>query len=204
MFDARLRKSIDPALDMIAQRIVSTGIGANTITWFGFAIGAGAAFAIYNQAYWLGLVLILFSRLCDGLDGTVARLNGKTDLGGYLDIVLDFAFYGIIPLAFIWANPAENWAAGSLLLTVFYINGASFLCFALIAEKRGTSEVERGTKSFLYSIGLAEAGETLAVFILFCLFPTWFSAIAYVFSGVVLVTTGLRFSEAYKDFSDRK
>ncbi len=200
MFDARLRKTIDPVLEGLARRVASFGVGANAVTWIGFAIGLCAAGAIYAHFYVLGLLLILLSRLCDGLDGTIARLNGKTDLGGYLDIVLDFGFYAIIPLAFIWAQPAENWAAGSVLLTVFYLNGASFLTYALMAEKRGATEGRRGSKSFLYSIGLAEAGETLAVFVLFCLFPTWFSQIAYLFAAVVLLTTIIRFIQAYDEF----
>ncbi len=203
MFDARLRKTIDPALESIARRISTFGIGANAITWIGFTIGVCAAWSIYIQFYWLGLILILLSRLCDGLDGTVARINGKTDLGGYLDIVLDFGFYAIIPLAFIWSNPAENWAAGSVLLTAFYFNGASFLTYALMAEKRGTSEMQRGSKSFLYSIGLAEAGETLGAFVLFCLFPAWFSLIAYIFAAIVLLTTIIRFVQVYDEFGDR-
>ncbi len=200
MFDARLRKSIDPALETIAQKLASLGIGANAVTWLGFAIGVIAALTIYNQSYIWALFLILLSRLCDGLDGTIARLNGKTDLGGYLDIVLDFAFYGIVPLAFIWSSPAENWAAGSVLLAAFYLNGASFLTFALLSEKRGATETQRGSKSFLYSFGLAEAGETLLVFALFCLFPAWFSLIAYIFACIVLVTTIIRFVQAYDEF----
>jgi phosphatidylglycerophosphate synthase len=200
MFDARLRKSIDPVLETIAQKLASLGIGANAVTWLGFAIGVIAALAIYDQSYIWALFLILLSRLCDGLDGTIARLNGKTDLGGYLDIVLDFAFYGIVPLAFIWSSPAENWAAGSVLLAAFYLNGASFLTFALLSEKRGATETQRGSKSFLYSFGLAEAGETLLVFVLFCLFPAWFSLIAYIFACIVLLTTTIRFVQAYDEF----
>ena len=48
------------------------------------------------------------SRLFDGLDGAVARASTKTDRGGFLDIVLDFAFYGAIPLGFVLADPAGN------------------------------------------------------------------------------------------------
>ena len=31
-----------------------------------------------------------------------------SDLGGFLDIVLDFVFYGAIPLAFVILDPAAN------------------------------------------------------------------------------------------------
>ena len=51
-----------------------------------------AAALIVAEAYFAALLLILVSRLCDGLDGAVARHTMRTDSGGYLDIVLDFGF----------------------------------------------------------------------------------------------------------------
>lgn len=200
MFDNKLRPLVDPALTRLAVRLTRWGIGANAVTWFGFGLGICAALAIWNQYYLIGLVLLLASRLCDGLDGAVARMNAKTDLGGFLDIVLDFAFYGLIPLAFILADPSSNAVAGAVLIFVFYVNGASFLAFALMAQKRGLDESALGSKSFLYTSGLAEAGETIAVFMLFCLFPGWFSTIAFVFGAVVVITTLSRFARAYSNF----
>ena len=47
--------------------------------------------ALADQLYLPALVLIGLNRLADGLDGAVARKRGVTDLGGYLDIVLDFS-----------------------------------------------------------------------------------------------------------------
>lgn len=200
MLDARIRRAIDPVLERIAGTLVGGGISANTVTWAGFAIGVAAAGSIALTYYWTGLVLLLVSRLCDGLDGAIARASQKTDLGGFLDIVLDFAFYGAIPLAFILANPADNALAGSFLLLTFYINGASFLTFALMAEKQGIDEEARGSKSLLYTTGLAEASETIMVFALWCVFPAWFSTIAYFFAGLVALTTIARFVLAYRTF----
>jgi phosphatidylglycerophosphate synthase len=134
------------------------------------------------------------------LDGAIARLSQKTDIGGFLDIVLDFAFYGLIPLAFIIYSPAEYAVAGGILLLTFYVNGASFLAYGLIAEKRGLEEEARGSKSLLYTIGLVEAFETIGVFALMCLFPAWFNALAYTFAILVVVTTITRFVQAYRAF----
>lgn len=200
MFDTSIRSKIDPLLNRAAAVLARMGIGANLVTWVGFLVGVLAALAIAGGYFYNGLVLLLLSRLCDGLDGAIARQSEKTDLGGFLDIVLDFAFYGMIPLAFIVANPEMNGAAGGVLLLAFYINGASFLAYGLVAEKRGLDEKARGNKSLLYTTGLAEAGETIAVFILMCLFPTWFSIISLVFAAVVVVTTITRFIMAYREF----
>ena len=46
-----------------------------------------------------------------------------------------------------------------------------------------------GEKSLHFTSGLAEATETIFVFVLFCLFPESFAPIAYVFAAVTLVTT---------------
>lgn len=200
MLDTSIRKLIDPALDQIAKKAVGMGVTANGTTWAGFALAMVAAFAIAQQAYWTGLFLLLLSRLCDGLDGMIARQTETTDLGGFLDIVLDFAFYGAIPLAFIFSDPAANALAGSWLLLVFYVNGASFLTYALMAEKRGLAENARGSKSLLYTAGLAEGTETIVVFVLMCLWPAWFSTMAYIFSAVVVITTASRIAMAYGAF----
>ena len=153
MFDTAIRTYIDPVLNRIGALLAGAGVSANMVTWSGFLIGGGAAIAIAKGYFILGLILLLFSRLCDGLDGAIARLSQKTDIGGFLDIVLDFAFYGMIPLAFVVFNPAQNAVAGGVLLLAFYVNGASFLAYGLIAEKRGLMDEARGGKSLLYTIG---------------------------------------------------
>ncbi len=200
MFDSTLRTIIDPVLNPVGRVLASWGVGANALSWLGFGVGCLAAFAIATEHYIWGVVLLLISRLFDGLDGAVARANRKTDLGGFLDIVLDFAFYGMIPFAFIVADPQTNAVAGGLLLLVFYVNGASFLTYALMAEKQGITEQDRGSKSLLYTTGLAEASETIIVFCILCLFPHWFCAVAYVYAPIVAVTTASRFALAYKNF----
>ncbi|MEL6947182.1 MAG: CDP-alcohol phosphatidyltransferase family protein [Pseudomonadota bacterium] len=201
MFDTRIRNHIDPPINRLGAALAARGVRANHITWAGFFMGALAALAIAFESYGLGLVLLLASRLMDALDGAVARATEKTDLGGFLDIVLDFAFYGLIPVAFILANPEANAVAGATVLLAFYINGASFLTYALMAEKRGIDETARGSKSLLYTTGLAEAAETIIVFVLWCLFPSWFAPLAYVFAAIVAVTTASRIVLAYREFS---
>jgi phosphatidylglycerophosphate synthase len=196
MLDGVARKAIDPALDHIGRALARKGVTANLVTIAGLALGLAAAFAISQHWYWLGAALILISRLCDGLDGTVARHNGATDFGGYLDIVLDFAFYGAIPLGFAFADPSANALAAALLIFTFYVNGASFLAFAILAEKRKLTEEPRGKKSIFFTTGLAEATETLAVFIAACIWPAWFSVLAYIFAVVCLYTALVRIVQA--------
>ncbi|MCE7028042.1 CDP-alcohol phosphatidyltransferase family protein [Jiella avicenniae] len=200
MLDAVLRRRIDPPVERLAARLVAAGVGANTVTVAGLAIGFAAAVAIAFGAPLLGLVLILLSRLCDGLDGAIAKQTKPTDLGGYLDIVFDFVFYGVIPLGFALLDPAQNALPAALLLLTFYANGASFLAYAILAEKRKITTEVRGRKSFFFSTGLAEASETIIAFCLFCLFPGWFPVIALVFAAMTAWTFLARVRLAVRTF----
>ncbi|MBP1858180.1 CDP-alcohol phosphatidyltransferase family protein [Rhizobium herbae] len=188
MLDGHIKRGLDPWLGRAGSALAGHGITANAVTITGFLIGLAAAVAIVLDSYIWAFVLIGVSRMCDGLDGAVARATQKTDFGGFLDIVLDFAFYGLIPFAFILADSYENGVAGGLLLLSFYVNGASFLAFSIMAEKRGLSTDVRGAKSLYFTTGLAEASETIAVFLAFCLFPHWFSEIAICFALVCFYT----------------
>ena len=127
MFDRHAQILLRPALTAAARGLVRAGISADALTWLGFAIGMAAAVAIALQAWWLGLALLLASRLLDGLDGSVARLTQPTDAGGFLDIALDFVFYAAIPLPLRWPTPRPThcplppcWPASSAPAAAFW------------------------------------------------------------------------------------
>ena len=178
MLDAKLRPLIDPPLNSAGRLIAQVGISANMLTFAGLLLGLGGAVAIALGEVWIGLALIIANRIADGLDGAVARVRGPTTLGGYFDIVADFAFYVSIPLGF-GMLASENTLPALVLVASFVLTGVSFLAFAVIAAERGEETSAHGKKGFFYSTGLAEGTETIAVFIAMCLFPAWFSVIAY-------------------------
>ena len=201
MFDARLRPLIDPPLNRAGRLLAGAGVTANGLTFTGLAIGlAGAAAIAFGHLGW-GLALILANRLLDGLDGAVARVRGPSDLGGYFDIVADFAFYVSVPLGFGVLSPANTLPA-LVLVASFVLTGVSFLAFAVIAAKRGEETQAHGRKSFFYSTGLAEGAETIAVFIAMCLFPAWFGTIAYAYAGLCALTVFQRSLMARAAFRD--
>lgn len=202
MLDGAVRKRLGPRLDRLGAALAQRGVSANAVTMTGLALGLVAALLIAGQYYRAAAAVIVVSRLCDGLDGAVARATRKTDFGGFLDIVLDFVFYGAIPLGFIVADPQANGLAGGLLLFSFYVNGSSFLAYAIMAEKRSMTTDVRGAKSLYFTTGLAEATETIVVFLAFCLFPTWFPVLAALFALVCLYTALSRIVLARMQFRD--
>jgi phosphatidylglycerophosphate synthase len=200
MLDGSARKLIDPMLDRTGAFLAKQGITANTVTIASFILGMIAAGFIVFGYMITGLILLLLSRVGDGLDGAVARHSQSTDFGGFLDIVLDFVFYGAIPLAFILYDPTHNAIAGSVLLFSFYVNGASFLAYSVLAEKKDIRTQVRGKKSIYFTTGIAEATETFIVFSIFCLFPNWFEIVAYVFAAICFYTALSRIILAWNEF----
>ena len=200
MFDARIRPLIDPPLNAVGRWLAARGITADWVTIAGFVLGMSAAVAIAFEDYLLGLVLIIVSRLADGLDGAVARATQKTDLGGYLDIVLDFIFYGAVPLAFAIADPQQNAIPAAVLLMGFFANGTAFLAFELMAERHKPEGADQDQKPAHTVTGIAEGSETIIVLIAFCIFPHYFPEIAYVYAALCFASAGHRILAAWKIF----
>ncbi|MEQ5788966.1 CDP-alcohol phosphatidyltransferase family protein [Erythrobacter sp. NFXS35] len=201
MLDAKLRPLIDPPLNRAGRVLAGFGVTANGLTFAGLALGLGGAAAIALGHIGWGLALICANRLADGLDGAVARVRGPSDLGGYFDIVADFAFYVSIPLGF-GVLSLDNTLPALVLVASFVLTGVSFLAYAAIAAKRGDTTEAHGRKSFFYSTGLAEGTETIAVFISMCLFPAWFAWLAYGYAALCLLTVFQRSAMAAATFRD--
>jgi phosphatidylglycerophosphate synthase len=200
MLDHTLIHWLRPALEPGARLLRAWGVHADSVTWLGFGLGVGAAVAIASGSTTPGLALMLASRLCDGLDGALARQTKPTDRGGFLDVALDFLFYASIPLAFAIAEPAERALAAATLLAAFIGTGSSFLAFAVFAERRGLTSNPR--KGLFYLGGLTEASETLICFVLMCLWPQHFAWWAYGFALLCAMTIVTRLAAGWRAFGD--
>jgi phosphatidylglycerophosphate synthase len=201
MLDGRMRQLIGPALDRAGARLARAGMSADAMTLAGLVFGLLMAAMIAFGAGYMALIPLALSRLADGLDGAIARAGNKTDFGGYLDITCDFAFYAAVPLAFVLRDPAANGLAGAFLLASFYVNGASFLGYAILAEKRGLETRAQGEKSLYYSVGLLEGTETIAFFVALCLWPAAFPILACGFGALCFATAVLRVILARRVFA---
>jgi phosphatidylglycerophosphate synthase len=201
MFDTALRPWIDPPLNATGRWLAAHGVTADQVTVAGFGIGLGAALLVAFGQFGLGLVLILSNRLADGLDGAIARATKPTDRGAFLDITFDFMFYASIPVAFALSDPARNALAAATLIASFLANGGAFLAYAIAAAKRGLATSAQGEKSMYYVTGLAEGGETIAVFCALCLWPDAFSWIAYVFSTLCMLSAIGRLLVGWRTFT---
>ena len=191
MLDRHIVPRIKAPLRALAERLNAAGWTADQVTWGGFGFGLLSVAALAFQAYELALAGLIMNRLADGVDGELARIQGPTDRGAFLDIALDFVFYALFPLGFA-LGLADYALPAAVLIASFVGTGSSFLAFASQAEKKGIEHPDFGYKGLYYLNGLAEGTETIACFVLMCLFPGYFAEIAYVFAAICFVTAANR------------
>ncbi len=194
MIDKVLRRPKDRVLTPIAQRVLQH-ISPTTITIVAFGVGIAAALVIAQGWYLVGLGLWIANRIGDGLDGMVARLyNKQSDLGGYLDIVLDTGIYAAIPLALaVSQHTTIGYLALACLISSFFINAASWMYLAAILEKRHNGAAAQGEDTTItMPDGLIEGTETIIFFSIFLLIPQAMVPLFGMMMLGVLVTAGQR------------
>ena len=155
--------------------------------------------ALWLGAYLAALSLLILNRLADGIDASLARRLGPTDLSAYLDIVLHFIVYSAVVFGFCLRQP-EAAVVGAFLIFSFIRSGPSFLAFAILAHKHGITTEAQGQKSIYFLSGIAEGFETIVVLSLMCLIPEYFSTLAVVFGAICWLSTAGRIAQAARTF----
>lgn len=200
MIDAQLQPLQRAVLRPPAAMLAARGVSADAISVAGFAIGLLAVPALAFGWWTAALLLIAANRIMDGLDGAVARINGPTDRGAFLDIALDFVFYALVPVGFALNDPAANALPAAVLIAAFVGTGSSFLAFAAIAARRGDRAANFPSKGIYYLGGLTEGFETIVLFLAMCLVPAAFPLLAWFFAAACAITTVLRWHQGWTAF----
>ncbi len=183
---------MDEQMRLVKERLFAPlarpflGVRPWMLSLLGLLMGVAAAVALWQQLYWLALLFWFLNRAFDALDGSVARMTGEqSDFGGYLDILLDFATYALIPIGLALGRPLlENLIALSFLLASFYVNAASWMYLAAILEKQRHIPGHRLT-SVAMPTGIIGGTETIIFYTAFILFPSW---MLWLFSLMALLT----------------
>ncbi len=194
MIDKHMRHAKEYVLTPLAARLQQIA-SPTSITLVAAGIGCVAALAAWQQWYILGLVLWLLNRILDGLDGTIARMyNKQSDLGGYLDIVLDTVIYALVPLALAsGVNTIAGYVSVGMLLGSFYINSASWIFLAALLEKRKHGAAAQGELTTItMASGLIEGTETIVFYCLLFLFPSAMNILFITMAVLVLATVAQR------------
>lgn len=194
MIDHALR----PAKDAVLRPLVAAvpaGVPPLAITACAALAGLGAAGAVAGGWVVLAVALWLGSRVLDGLDGALARRSGAdSDLGGYLDFLLDVVVYTAIPLGVAINVGGEGiWTVTALLLGAFYVNAVAWTYLSALLERRGRGAEARGEQTAVtMPRGLIEGTETIVLFSLMLAVPDWAIVIAPAMAALVLLSAAQR------------
>ena len=198
MLDALLRplkeRWLAPAAHALGRRVAPM-----TVTLAGFVAGLAAAIAAAFGTRDVALLLWIVNRVLDGFDGTLARAQGaQSDLGGYVDPLLDFVVYAAIPLGLVLGAPSLPRAVAAVALVgSFYVNAASWMYLSALLERRGDGARARGElTSVTMPAGLIGGTETIVFYTLFFAWPAQLVALFAVMTALVLVTVVLRLAWA--------
>lgn len=194
MLDDALRPVKERLLAPVA-RAVHDRMHPMSVTVTGFTFGIAAAWAAAHGRYGAALALWLVNRVLDGFDGTLARVQGaQTDLGGYVDILLDFVVYAAIPIGLVVAAGTMPVAiAAAAMLGSFYVNAVSWLYLSAILERRDAGARSRGELTTVtMPTGLVGGTETVALYTMFLLLPEHLVVLFAVTAVLVLVTAAQR------------
>jgi phosphatidylglycerophosphate synthase len=181
MLDAPVRRLIASPLDPLAVAMARVGIRASTVTLVGFMVGLGGVAFIVTEQYAAGLVFLALNRICDILDGMLARVRGPTAIGGFLDATLDVVIYAMIPFAFALSRQQDALAAAFLLLG-FVVAAVPVLAARIFSSPRSWND----------DFVLCGHTENFFVVVLLCLAERWtFTPLAYLYGSLCFLSCGV-------------
>ncbi|MFX0028148.1 MAG: CDP-alcohol phosphatidyltransferase family protein [Candidatus Hermodarchaeota archaeon] len=170
-------------------------IPANIITSFGLIFAILTFFAFIFNFLILIIIFLFITEFFDQLDGVVARLQGPTKLGSFLDSTLDrigdfFIFSGAI-------------LGGYTIIEI----GLLVLIGAFLTSYT-RAKIEALGIDNLYGIGLIERTDRVPILFIGSIFQIWFSTAIWWTMVALAIGTNLtaiqRIRYAFKQFSNRK
>ena len=194
MIDNHLVKLLNPLFHILGSVFLKFKLNANIVSLLGLFFSFVSFFLIINFNFISALFFFILGRIMDGVDGNLAHRTGRTDFGGFLDIVFDFISYSLIPLAFILILNS-NAFYGSILLASFFGTGSTFLALAIFERK--IFLLDSHNKSFFHVEGLIGGGITIFFLSLMMIFPNSFNLISIIFSILCMIGTVERIYYAY-------
>ena len=202
---------IDGALREVKEKLLfplacETGkhIHPITITLASGVFGVAAGMLAAAHAYPVGLAFWVINRLLDGLDGTVARVHHQqSDLGAYIDIVVDFVTYAVIPIGLVLGRVnLFSLVALIVLFGVFYVNTISWTYLSALLERRAQRSTARPERTGVtMPTGLIEGAETIIFYTLFFLFPDALGALFIIMAVLTAFSAGQRILWAVRHLS---
>lgn len=189
----QIKKFSEKLLLPLARKIKR--IPANVITSLGLMFALLTFFAFFFHSLILIIIFLFVTEFFDQLDGVVARLQGPTQLGAFLDSTLDrigdfFIFAGVILGKYT-----------SIEIGLIVIVGAFLTSYT-------RAKIEALGVDNLYGIGLIERTDRVPILFLGSIFLIWFPTAIWWTMIILAVGTSAtalqRIVFAFKKFSNSK
>lgn len=165
----RYRENVRGYLEAIVKPLARAGFTPNAVTVLGLVLSLFSAYLYYLREPRLAGLVLLIGSLVDALDGTLARLTGKTSrFGAFLDSTFDRISDGAI-LFGIALGSLVDWRVAFL----------TFMGSYLVSYERCRAELAGSGK---LAVGIAERAERLIILMVFS-----FLGARYVEYGVYIV-----------------
>lgn len=181
-------------IDPVAKGLLKTGLTPDAVTIIGTAGVTAGAFIFYTRgSFWIGTLVITAFIFSDMLDGTMARLSGKSgNWGAFLDSTLDRVADGAIFVALlIFFSRTDQWGLVTAI-SICLIGGTVVSYAKARAEGLGMT----------CNVGFAERSERLLIVLVPTFFGTWvpyLQAVAlWALAALTVLTVGQRMAHVYR------
>lgn len=186
----QIKKFSEKLLLPLGKKLVK--VPANYFTLFGLFSAIYTFFGFIFNNLIIIIIFLFITEFFDQLDGVVARLQGPTKLGGFLDSALDrigdfFLFTGVIFGGYT-----------TLEIGIIVLTGAFLTSYT-------RAKIEALGVEDLYGIGILERTDRVPILFIGSILQIWFS-VAIWWTMVILaigttITVLQRFVYAYRNFS---
>ncbi len=170
-------------------------IQANYFTLFGLISAIITFFGFMFNLLIIIIVFLFITEFFDQLDGVIARLQGPTTLGGFLDSTLDrigdfFLFIGVILSGYT-----------SIEIGLIVLIGAFLTSYT-------RAKIEALGEENLYGVGLIERTDRVPILLIGAIIQIWFTSALWWAMIVLAVGTNItvlqRIIFAFRKFSKKK
>ncbi len=189
----QVKKFSEKLLLPLARKLVK--IPANYFTLFGLISAIITFFGFIFHFLMIIIVFLFITEFFDQLDGVVARLQGPTSLGGFLDSTLDrigdfFLFFGVILSGYTTVE-----------IGIIVLIGAFLTSYT-------RAKIEALGVDNLYSVGILERTDRVPILLIGAFLQVWFPTAIWWTMIVLAIGTNItalqRIIFAYRKFSNEK
>ncbi len=185
MIDTQGRRYVQRPFDVAARFFKMINLHPNVITVLAFLLGIGSFVMLWQGKNIHALVFLWLSGAFDVLDGTVARLTGKSSkIGAYLDMIFDRLVECFVILGFYLFMPQFTLSYFIFLIGMVY----NFTTFMLA----GTLFENKGYKSMHYDVGIVERTECFIFFSVMMILPQSIPFVLNIFNALMILTGTIR------------